>query len=69
MPIAPQPFTLACQCCSWRKTFLPSSDVLVLNRDWFSHCPTCNTPSPHRRAATLKEALKTRLEQFLTPHG
>jgi hypothetical protein len=43
--------------------------LLVLNRDWFSHCPTCNTPSLYRRTATPKEVLKTRLEQFLTLHG
>lgn len=63
MPITP--FTLACSYCPWKKTFLPRSDVLVLNHDWFTHCPTCNTPSLHRRAATSKEVLKTRLEQFL----
>ncbi|MFZ3285130.1 hypothetical protein [Pseudomonas sp.] len=45
MPIALSPFTLVCHYCSWKKTFLPSSDVLVLNRDWFTHCPTCSTPS------------------------
>ncbi|MEB2652184.1 hypothetical protein SOP89_12460 [Pseudomonas siliginis] len=66
MPITPTPYTLVCQSCSWKKTFLPNSDVLVLNRDWFNHCPDCDTPSPKRRTATAKEVLKTRLEQFLT---
>ncbi|WP_426160301.1 hypothetical protein [Pseudomonas sp. TSRC2-2] len=65
MPTAPTPYTLACQYCSWKKTFLPTSDVLVLNRDWFNCCPNCDTPSPQRRMATAKEVLKTRLEQFL----
>jgi hypothetical protein len=69
MPIALPSFTLVCQCCSWKRTFLPSSEVRVLNRDWFTHCPTCNTPSPHRRTATPKEVFKTRLEEFLTLHG
>ncbi|MFG0632974.1 hypothetical protein [Pseudomonas sp. xss_2] len=68
MPIAPPPFTLVCQNCSWKKTFLPASDVLLLNHDWFTHCPSCDTPSPHRRTATPKEVLKTRLELFLTDH-
>ncbi|SDI07747.1 hypothetical protein SAMN05216272_105323 [Pseudomonas panipatensis] len=44
---------------------LPNSDVLVLHRDWFSVCPNCYTPSPQRRNATHKEALRARLEQFL----
>lgn len=65
MSIAPPPFTLFCQYCIWKMTFLPRSDVLVLNRDWFTHSPTCNTPLPHRRTAPLKEVLKTRLEEFL----
>ncbi|GFM53525.1 hypothetical protein PSCICE_47920 [Pseudomonas cichorii] len=69
MPIAPPPFTLVCEYCSWKKTFFPNSDVLVLSCDWYCHCPTCNTPSPHRRTAIPKEVLKTRLEEFLTLHG
>lgn len=66
MPIPPRPFTLSCQYCSWKKTILPSSDVLVLLRDCFSTCPNCHTPSLRRRNATHKEALRARLEQFLS---
>ncbi len=69
MPIPPRPFTLICQYCSWKKTILPSNDVPVLQRDWITNCPNCHNPSLERRNATHKEALKTRLEQFLDLDG
>lgn len=69
MPIPPAPFTLICAYCSWKKTILPRSDVLVIGHDWFISCPKCHTPSLERRYATHKEIFKTRLEQFLKLTG
>lgn len=65
MPVPPAPFTLTCPYCSWKKTMLPQSDMLVLGRDWLINCPKCHTPSLERRHATHKEILRARLEQFL----
>lgn len=69
MPTPPHPFTLTCKYCSWGKTILPRSDVLVLGQDWFTSCPKCRAPSLERRHATQKETLKARLEQFFTLSG
>ncbi len=69
MPIPSPPFTLICKYCSWKKTILPRSDVLVLGQDWFTSCPKCHTPSLERRYATHKEILKVRLEHFLRLSG
>ena len=69
MPTHPPPFTLTCKYCSWGKTILPRSDVLVLGQDWFTSCPKCRAPSLERRHATQKETLKARLEQFFTLSG
>ncbi len=63
MPIPPSPFTFTCTRCSWKKTTIPLSDVLNLERDWFAQCPQC-FGELERRGATQAEIFKARLEQF-----
>jgi Zn finger protein HypA/HybF involved in hydrogenase expression len=65
MPPPPRPFTLACRNCAWQQTMLPCSDLLKLNQDWFLECPQCRQPQLERRAASRRDILRARLDQFL----
>ncbi|UCO96406.1 hypothetical protein LF844_17175 [Metapseudomonas lalkuanensis] len=64
MPIPPRPLTFICPACSWKRTAIPLSDVLIPGRDWFGSCPKCGHEQLEQRPASKSEILKTRLEEF-----
>lgn len=65
MPIPPPPHTTICQSCSWRRTSIPTSDVLQLNVDFFCCCPICQHTELKIRPASRAEIMRERLSQFL----
>nr|WP_074585379.1 hypothetical protein [Pseudomonas psychrotolerans] len=64
MTIPPRPQTFTCPACSWKRTVIPLSDVLIPGRDWFRQCPRCGHEPLERRLASKTEILRTRLEEF-----
>ncbi len=66
MPMAPHPMSFVCPACSWKRTTLPVSDVLVPGRDWFGQCPVCARAPLNMRPATRTEVMRERLLEFLS---
>ncbi|HCL76575.1 MAG TPA: hypothetical protein DIC26_12035 [Pseudomonas sp.] len=64
MPLPPRPYTFHCPICSWKKTAIPPSDVLVPGRDWYGRCVDCGHEPLERQTATRAEIMRARLEQF-----
>lgn len=57
MPIPAKPFTQECPKCGWTQTFIPSSDVIFM----MPSCPSCENPQLIRRAPTVLETLRAKL--------
>lgn len=66
MPIPAPAQTFRCTQCGWKKTTVPSSDVLMLDLDWFSRCPKCHNTKLQLKRATPLEASIARVTKIFS---
>lgn len=56
MSVKPQPYTVVCNNCGWRKRCAPRSDVLM-PEDYVSECQKCGSEDLKRVRSNLLDAV------------